>query len=101
MTVSEPPLYTDRDHLRTAAYADTTKLVNRMAIYDYQTPRHDLRTHVREFLSDVDGPMLDVGCGAGSYTRALREARPGRPLSRPTCPPAWPPPVDIRRPCRT
>ncbi len=77
MTASDPGLYVDRANLRTSAYADTSKLASRMAVYQYQTPRHDLRVHVRRFLSDLDGPFLDVGCGAGSYTRMLREAHPG------------------------
>jgi ubiquinone/menaquinone biosynthesis C-methylase UbiE len=77
MTVSDPGLYLDRDNLRTNAYADPGKLSRRMAIYEFQNPRHDLRVHVREFLRDAGGPLLDVGCGAGAYTRMLRDAHPG------------------------
>jgi ubiquinone/menaquinone biosynthesis C-methylase UbiE len=76
MTVSEQPLYVDRDNLRTAAYADPAKLLTRISIYEHQTPRHDLRVHVREFLSGVDGPLLDAGCGGGAFTRMLRQAHP-------------------------
>jgi SAM-dependent methyltransferase len=76
-TASDPALYIDRENLRTTAYADTSKLTTRMAVYQYQTPRHDLRVHVQGFLTGVDGPFLDVGCGAGAYTRMLREAHPG------------------------
>jgi SAM-dependent methyltransferase len=72
MTVSDPDLYTDRHSLRTSAYGDTSKLAARMSVYEYQRPRHDLRVHVREFLRDAGSPILDVGCGAGGYTRALR-----------------------------
>jgi SAM-dependent methyltransferase len=68
--------YTDRNALRTESYADPTKLKTRMAVYEYQKPRHDLRTHVNEFLADIDGPILDAGCGAGAYTRSLRATHP-------------------------
>jgi len=64
--------YTDAASLRTHAYADDTKLRARMNIYQYQNPRHDLRVQVREFLRDVESPILDVGCGPGALTRALR-----------------------------
>jgi SAM-dependent methyltransferase len=72
MTTSDPRLYVDRNVLRTAAYADTAKLQARMSIYQYQTPRRDLRPYVNDFLRDVTGPILDVGCGAGGFTRSLR-----------------------------
>ncbi len=76
MTSEPPPLYTDRTTLRTAMYADPTKLKTRIAVYDYQEPRHDLRVHVRAFLDGIAGPFLDVGCGAGAYARMLRAEHP-------------------------
>jgi ubiquinone/menaquinone biosynthesis C-methylase UbiE len=66
--------YTDRQALTTEACANSAKLRTRMSIYQYQEPRHDLRTNVVEYLHDESGPILDIGCGPGSYTRALREA---------------------------
>lgn len=72
MSVSEP--YTDRTSLTTHAYADPTKLQARMSIYQYQEPRHDLRIQVLDFLREAGSPILDLGCGAGGYTRALRAA---------------------------
>ena len=67
-------LFTDREALRTSAYADTTALRVRMSIYEYQQPRRDLRPMVTSFLTDVSAPVLDLGCGVGGYTRALRTA---------------------------
>jgi SAM-dependent methyltransferase len=72
VTESDPRLYIDRHTLRTSAYADTTKLQARMSIYEYQTPRRDLRPYVSGFLRGISGRILDVGCGAGGYTRSLR-----------------------------
>jgi SAM-dependent methyltransferase len=65
-------LHTDARVLRTEAYGNADKLRARMAIYQYQQPRHDLRTHVIGFLREVNGPVLDVGCGPGHFARALR-----------------------------
>jgi ubiquinone/menaquinone biosynthesis C-methylase UbiE len=76
--MTEPDLFIDRESLRTNAYADPTQLKRRIAVYEYQQPRNDLRTHVREFLAGIDGPILDVGCGSGAYSRSLRAAHPGR-----------------------
>jgi SAM-dependent methyltransferase len=72
MSAGEEIRYTDRHTLQTSAYADTAKLRARMSIYEFQQPRHDLRIPVRGFLRDMRAPILDVGCGAGGYTRALR-----------------------------
>jgi SAM-dependent methyltransferase len=67
--------YTDRHHLSRDAYADPAKLTARTSIYDYQQPRHHLIDHVTDMLRDIDGPILDVGCGPGRYARALRATR--------------------------
>jgi SAM-dependent methyltransferase len=67
-------LYTDRHLLTTEAYADPANLRTRMSIYRFQEPRHDLRTNVVEYLRDENGPILDIGCGPGACTRALRDA---------------------------
>ncbi len=89
-------LYTDRDALRTTAYGSTDLLRARMSIYEYQNPRRDLRPIVTEFLAEVTGPVLDMGCGVGGYTRSLRAA--GHPviaadLSRAMATAAGPPAV--------
>lgn len=73
-TPPAPQAYIDRKALQTEAYGTPQKLLDRMSIYRYQEPRLDLRVSVREFLGGVPGPVLDLGCGNGSYTRALREA---------------------------
>lgn len=71
------PAHTDREALRTRAYADERPLETRRAIYDYRRPKLDLVGEVVHRLRDVPGGVLaDVGCGSGAYTRALRAARP-------------------------
>jgi SAM-dependent methyltransferase len=67
-------LHTDRHALTTDAYADPAKLRTRMSIYQFQEPRHDLRTNVIEYLRDENGLILDIGSGPGAFTRALRDA---------------------------
>lgn len=70
--------YTDRVNLRTNSYADPGNLTARTSIYVYQRPHHDLPRHVVEMLRDVDGPVIDAGCGPGRYAAALRADRPDR-----------------------
>jgi SAM-dependent methyltransferase len=65
-------LFTDREALQTSAYGGTAALRARMSIYEYQTPRRDLRSLVTSFLSGAAGAILDLGCGIGGFTRALR-----------------------------
>src|SRR5215475_9643560 len=72
--------YTDRRALAGDAYRDPAKLNARTAIYAHQHPRFDLVGDVVERLRLVSGPVLDVGCGPGRYARALRAARPERPV---------------------
>jgi SAM-dependent methyltransferase len=81
MTDPEPSAtfaYTDRDSLRTRAYADPGKLGARAAIYRYQQPRHDLTAYVVRLLRDAGPIVIDLGCGAGQFTRALRADRADR-----------------------
>lgn len=82
------PLFVDRDHLQTKAYADSAHLNARVAIYDYQRPKIDLIAWV---ISQVDWRgdehVLDIGCGPGRYLRRLAERHPqiqliGMDLSR-------------------
>ncbi len=72
--------YTDPQALTTSAYADPTNLAARTAIYAYQNPRIDLVGEVLRRVGDVDGPILDVGCGPGRYANALRDVIPSRPV---------------------
>jgi SAM-dependent methyltransferase len=76
MTTTEA--FTDRRSLATQAYADPTNLTARYAIYQHQRPAYDLPAVVTELLSDLDGPVLDVGCGPGRFTNALRADRSER-----------------------
>lgn len=71
------PTHTDRESLRGHAYATTTPLQTRRALYEYRRPRLDLVGEVVHRLGNVPtGVVADVGCGTGVYSRALREARP-------------------------
>jgi SAM-dependent methyltransferase len=72
--------FTDPQALTTSAYADPTKLAARTAIYAYQSPRIDLVSEVVRRMGDIEGPILDVGCGPGRYANALRDAVPSRPV---------------------
>jgi SAM-dependent methyltransferase len=72
--------FTDPRALATSAYADPTNLAARTAIYAYQSPRIDLVHEVVRRVADVDGPILDVGCGPGRFAKALRDAAPSRPV---------------------
>jgi SAM-dependent methyltransferase len=69
----------DRELLR-AAYADSAKLADRVALYDHQEPFVDLPARV---LSRLDLPagarIVDLGCGYGRYEERLA---------------AWPSPVE-------
>ncbi|HEU0238965.1 MAG TPA: class I SAM-dependent methyltransferase [Micromonosporaceae bacterium] len=72
--------FTDPRVLVGDAYRDPAKLAARTAIYAYQTPRFDLVREVVGRLRGVAGPVLDVGCGPGRYTQALRAAQAARPV---------------------
>jgi SAM-dependent methyltransferase len=69
---------TDRELLREAAYADSTKLRARVSIYAYRERSDNFWQWV---LGLVDWPAgaraLDVGCGPGAYLSLLRDAHPG------------------------
>lgn len=74
MSQISPDLYTDRQHLTTAAYGDSANLMARVQIYDYQQPPIDLAGWA---LAQVpwrgDEQVVDVGCGPGLYLRRLAE----------------------------
>ncbi len=70
--------YTDRTLLATEAYADSSQLRARYTIYTHRQPPLDLPGLAADLLHDVTGPVLDVGCGPGLHTAALRADRPQR-----------------------
>lgn len=67
----------DHDVLKHQAYADDAALSARISLYDYQRPAFDLAGFALEQLGDVEGPVLDVGWGTGTFTNRLRADRPG------------------------
>jgi SAM-dependent methyltransferase len=68
--VQAPP-GADRGQLRTA-YADGTKLRDRVALYRYQTPQIRFPDWALSHLELHDGDrVVDVGCGPGIYERRL------------------------------
>ncbi|CAM3126676.1 class I SAM-dependent methyltransferase [Stackebrandtia soli] len=69
---------TDRTLLSGAAYRNPTALEARRAIYRYQRPVLDLVGTVTAEFAAVAGPIIDVGCGSGVFTSALRRAHPDR-----------------------
>lgn len=71
-----PKSATDRTVLATEAYSDDRHLAARQALYHWQTPRHDLPAIVVDALKDVQGLVVDVGCGNGKFLKKLAEERP-------------------------
>ena len=78
--MDEPPVaLTNRDQLRTAAYASSDLLADRAALYAARVPPLDLRQWVAEQLpADPPGPTVDMGCGPGWYLPATAQ-KTGRP----------------------
>lgn len=65
-------LFTDRQHLATKAYGDSTNLQARADIYAYQQPKVDLPDWVLGHVSwRGDERVVDVGCGPGMYLKRL------------------------------
>lgn len=69
-------MFTDRTALTARGYADHGPLRARMAIYRWQVDGVDLPGLVVEGLAGVRGPVLDAGCGPGTYVDRLRRERP-------------------------
>ena len=63
---------TDRDHLRTAAYSDTSRLRARRELYQNAEPSIEPVEWALGLVEDIPGQALDIGCGEGTGTRALR-----------------------------
>jgi SAM-dependent methyltransferase len=90
--------YTNRTALRERAYADPRALESRRALYSYRRPALNLVGQVMSQLTDApDGLAVDVGCGSGLYTQALRDHQPDQPvlaldlsqgMAAAACPPA-------------
>ncbi|MFE5597554.1 SAM-dependent methyltransferase, partial [Streptomyces sp. NPDC056549] len=70
------PSVTDRRLLSTQAYSSGQHLAARQALYQWQSPRHDLPGIVVEELAGVHGTVADVGCGNGKYVQRVRTDRP-------------------------
>lgn len=69
------PKRSDLRYLVDVAYADASGLSARAALYDFQTPRIDLRGEAMALLGSVDGHrVVDVGCGDGRYLATLANA---------------------------
>lgn len=69
-------MFTDRTALTTRGYAGHRPLAARLSIYDYQVDRVDLPGLAVTALAGVRGPVLDAGCGLGTYAERLRRDRP-------------------------
>jgi SAM-dependent methyltransferase len=74
--LASAPVFTDRDVLRHAAYADQAPLAARSAIYRWQRDPIDLPGLAVAALKTVSGDVLDAGCGLGIYVGRLRAERP-------------------------
>lgn len=74
MSSSTSQLFTEREHLTTAAYADSTNLQARVSIYHHRDPQVDFVTWA---INHLDWPeaarVLDVGCGYGQYLKQLSQ----------------------------
>lgn len=69
-------MFTDRTALTSRGYADHRPLAARLSIYDWQVDRVDLPGLAVTALADVRGPVLDAGCGLGTYVDRLARDRP-------------------------
>ena len=71
----EPWALDERSQLR-AQYADPTNLGKRASLYAHQVPQFDLPGMALELLGDeaLAGPVIDVGCGPGTYLRRFAAA---------------------------
>lgn len=67
---------TDRAILTGSAYKTERDLAARQSLYQWQTPRYDLPGLVAERLRDVQGTVVDVGCGNGKFIKRLAQERP-------------------------
>lgn len=63
---------TDRDHLRTAAYSDPSRLHTRRELYQNADPSIEPVEWALGLVENIPRKTLDIGCGEGTGTRALR-----------------------------
>jgi SAM-dependent methyltransferase len=67
---------TDARVLADIAYRDSRNLAARQKLYTWKEPRHDIPEIVLDQMRDVDGPIIDVGCGNGIILQAARKKIP-------------------------
>jgi SAM-dependent methyltransferase len=67
---------TDLETYVARGYADPGPLEARQGIYRWQEPAIDLPGVALSWLRDVDGLVVDVGCGNGRYSSRLAADRP-------------------------
>ncbi len=74
MTKAAEQWYTDRTHVATNCYPDSTNLQNRANLYHYQHPPLDLVSWAIDQISwRGNEQIVDVGCGPGKYLRRLNQ----------------------------
>lgn len=66
----------DQTVLTEEAYADNSRLADRIAIYEWQRPKFDLPGLAMRTLGTPNGPVLDVGWGTGTHTNRIRAEHP-------------------------
>ncbi|MCU1427583.1 MAG: bioC2, partial [Actinomycetia bacterium] len=77
MAQSGATLHTDRVRLTTEAYANSNRLGERIALYDYEREPMDFVGWVVSRVTVVpDARVLDVGCGPGRYLAHLLARHP-------------------------
>ena len=62
----------DAEHLRTAAYSDPSLLQARRELYQNAEPSIEPVEWALGLVEDIPNKALDIGCGEGAGTRALR-----------------------------
>ncbi|MDH6145390.1 SAM-dependent methyltransferase [Kitasatospora sp. GP30] len=75
-TAPQDAAVADRTTLAGKAYADGRHLAARQSIYRWQHPQYDLPGLVTEELAEVNGTVLDIGCGNGKFVSRLHQERP-------------------------
>ncbi len=76
-TTQQDAAVADRNILAHSAYSDGRHLAARQSLYRWQHPPYDLPGIVVEELTDIEGTVLDIGCGNGKFVNRLHKDRPG------------------------